>query len=119
VQLDGGLRDTLFREEGGYLETLITLKLDDLTHLLVFNEGTIAGKFLLESLQKFLSIVFLGQSLQRGQSLPPIPLLDTNMDVVLLRTDVVVRPKRVSLIGKGIEGIEVLHAHAIERRVQK
>jgi hypothetical protein len=46
VQLDGVLGDTLFREEIRYLETLITLKLDDLTHLLVFNEGTIAGEFL-------------------------------------------------------------------------
>jgi len=114
VQLNGGLRNTFFREEVRYLQTLITLKLDDLTHLLVFNEGTITGKFLLESLQELLGIVFLGQSLQRGQSLPPIPLLNTNMDVVLLRTNVVVRPKRVSLIGKGIEGSEVLHAHAIE-----
>lgn len=46
VQLYGVLRNAIFREEIGDLEPLITLKLDDLTHLLVFNESAVAGKFL-------------------------------------------------------------------------
>jgi len=48
VQLDVGLRNPIFRKEVGNLEPLITLKLNDLTHLLVVNESTVAGEFLLE-----------------------------------------------------------------------
>jgi hypothetical protein len=46
MQLDGLLVDTVFGEKVGYLDALITLKLDDLTHLLVVNEGTVTGKLL-------------------------------------------------------------------------
>jgi hypothetical protein len=46
VQLDGGLGNPLFSEEVGNLDPLITLKLNDLTHLLVVNESTITGEFL-------------------------------------------------------------------------
>lgn len=46
VQLDGVLRDPLFREEIDNLKPLITLKLDDLTHLLVVNESAVASKLL-------------------------------------------------------------------------
>lgn len=46
MQLDGVLRDALFGEEVSYLDPLITLKLDDLTHFLVVNEVTVAGEFL-------------------------------------------------------------------------
>jgi hypothetical protein len=46
VQLDGGLGDPFLREEVGDLEPLITLKLNDLTHLLVVDESAVAGEFL-------------------------------------------------------------------------
>jgi hypothetical protein len=46
MQLDGVLRDSLFREEADNLKPLITLKLDDLTHLLVVNESAVASKLL-------------------------------------------------------------------------
>lgn len=46
VQLDGVLRDSFFCQEVGDLYPLITLQLDDLTHLLVVDEGAIAGEFL-------------------------------------------------------------------------
>ena len=46
MQLDGIPRNTLFGEEVGYLGPLITLKLDNLTHLFVVDDGTVAGKFL-------------------------------------------------------------------------
>ena len=80
----------------------------------------------------------LGQTLQSGQSFPSISLLNTDVDVILLRTDVSAASKRVtSFVCKGVcwsvsqspvplmliraccltEGIEVLHAHAIERRI--
>jgi len=46
VHLDGGLRDALFHEEGGDLETLVTLQLDDLAHLLVVHQSPVASEFL-------------------------------------------------------------------------
>ena len=46
MQLDGGLGDTLVREECRYLGSLVTLKLYDFTHLVVINESSITGKFL-------------------------------------------------------------------------
>jgi hypothetical protein len=48
VQLDSVLRDTLVREELDNLKSLITLKLDDLTHFLVVNECAVASKLLRE-----------------------------------------------------------------------
>jgi hypothetical protein len=44
----------------------------------------------------------LGQTLQSGQSLPSISLLNTDVDVILLRTNVFAASKRVSLICKGV-----------------
>ena len=56
VQLDGVLRNTLFDEEGGYLGPLVTLKLDHLTELLVFNEGAVAGEFLFNKSKPITSV---------------------------------------------------------------
>jgi hypothetical protein len=47
VQLDRVLRDTFLRQEVGYLETLITLQLDDFTGFLVVDKGAVAGEFLM------------------------------------------------------------------------
>lgn len=46
VQLDGVLRNSLFGEEGGDLEPMVTLQLDDLSHLFVLDERPVTGKFL-------------------------------------------------------------------------
>lgn len=46
MQLDGGSWDPFFSEEVGDLDPLIALELDDLAHLLVVDEGSVAGKFL-------------------------------------------------------------------------
>jgi hypothetical protein len=46
VHFDDVPRDTLLSEEGGYFDPLITLQLDNLTHLLVVNEGAVTGEFL-------------------------------------------------------------------------
>ena len=46
MELDRGPGNTLFREECGYLGPLVTLELDDLTHLLVVDEGAIASELL-------------------------------------------------------------------------
>jgi len=112
VQLDRRARDAFLDEEVADLCALITLKLDNLASFLVIDKGTIAGEFLLECLQEFLGIIFGWQSLQSGQSLPSVSLLNTNVDVVLLRTNVLVASKRISLVSKRIEGVEILYAHA-------
>jgi len=103
VQLDGGPWDPLFSEEVGDLDPLIALELDDLAHLLVVDEGSVAGKFLLECLEELLGIVLLGQTLQGGQSLPSISLLNTNVDVILLSANVVVA--EVALVSERVERV--------------
>jgi hypothetical protein len=46
MQLHGVLGDTLLDQEGLNLEPLVTLELDNLAGLLIFDEGTIASEFL-------------------------------------------------------------------------
>jgi len=46
MQLDGVPRDALFDEEVGNLDPLVTLKLNDLTHLRIVNEVAVASKLL-------------------------------------------------------------------------
>jgi hypothetical protein len=46
MKLDRGLGDTLFYEERGYLGPLVTLELDDLTHLVIVDKSAIASEFL-------------------------------------------------------------------------
>lgn len=46
VNLDGGLVQSVLNKEGGNLGTLVSLKLDNLPHLLVFDKSTVAGEFL-------------------------------------------------------------------------
>jgi hypothetical protein len=47
VHLDSGLFNPVLGEERRDLDTLITLQLDDLPHLLVVDKGAVAGEFLL------------------------------------------------------------------------
>jgi len=63
MQLDGVLGDTLLGQEVLYLDPLVTLELDDLASLLIFDEGTVASEFLLECLEEFPRVVFLGETL--------------------------------------------------------
>lgn len=49
MDLDLGLVNSIFDQEGGDLGSLITLKLNDLTHLLVINQSSVAGEFLEKS----------------------------------------------------------------------
>ena len=85
-----------------------------------------------------------GKALERGQGLATVALLDTDVDIVRLRPDVLGGSKRVSLVCEGIctcarrgnkvrtrsispeptvagvetrtESVEVLHAHATKSR---
>lgn len=53
---------------------LISLELDDLTHLGVSDYGSIAGELLLDDLEDLLLVELLGQALYRGQGLTSIAL---------------------------------------------
>jgi hypothetical protein len=87
---------------------------------------------------KSLALLTFGQALQSGQGLSPIPLLDANVDVVCLRSNVLAVSERISLVCKGIysgcqmrtidkpggnrvltECVEVLHAHAMVKKRRK
>lgn len=46
MQLHGVLGDTLLDQEVLNLDPLVTLKLDDLASLLIFDKGTVASEFL-------------------------------------------------------------------------
>lgn len=124
------LWNTILRQKVGYLKTLIALKLDDTTELLVFDEIAIAGKILevqrtcvknteaynqiitanlLHFLQDLLEIILcqeessvhntkelllckqhtFSQPLQSRKCLPTVPLLDTDMNMVLRGPDLV------------------------------
>lgn len=54
--------------------SLITLELDDFTHLGVAHDGAIASKGLLDDLENLLLIELLGESLNGGQGLASIAL---------------------------------------------
>jgi len=62
---------------------LIALELNYLTHLAIIDDSAIAGKLLLDDLKNFFLVKFLGESLDRGQRLSSISLLDTYVYVVL------------------------------------
>lgn len=58
MHLDVGLGgDALLYDESGDLLALVTLELDNLSELLVVNNGTVACKFLLEGLQQLLLVI--------------------------------------------------------------
>ncbi len=46
MHLDGSSIDSFIGKEGGNLDTLVTLELDDLAHLLVVDECAVAGELL-------------------------------------------------------------------------
>lgn len=49
MNLDSRFLNPIFGQEGRDLGTLISLELDDLTHLFVINEGSVASEFLLDT----------------------------------------------------------------------
>ena len=62
---------------------MISLQLDDFSHLTVGYNGTIAGELLLDHFEDLLLVKLLRKTLDCGQSLATISLLDTDMDVIL------------------------------------
>jgi hypothetical protein len=59
--------------------SLITLKLDDFTHLGVAHDGAIASKGLLDDLEDLLLVKLLGESLNSGQGLASIALCEVEI----------------------------------------
>jgi len=91
---------------------LVSLQLDHLSHLSVCDDGAIAGKLLLDDFENLLLVELLGQSLDGGQSLTTITLLNTNMDVVLL-SGLYFSSSIISLRER-IEGLEILDVRGHE-----
>jgi hypothetical protein len=60
---------------------LITLQLDHVTGLFIVDDGAVAGKLFLDDLEDFLEVELGWDSLDRGQCLATITLLDANVDV--------------------------------------
>lgn len=60
---------------------LITLELNHLAHLCVDDDSAIASELLLDDLENFLLIEFLGQALDRGQRLTTIALCGRSASV--------------------------------------
>lgn len=63
------------------LGSLIALKLNNLTELLIFDKGAVAGKLLLEVLDELLWVELVRDALHGGQGLSPVSLLDANVDI--------------------------------------
>lgn len=73
----------LVNEELLNVLSLVSLKLNDLTHLGVVHDSAIAGELLLDDLEDLLLVKLLGETLDGGQGLASIALLNTDMDVIL------------------------------------
>jgi len=84
---------------------LISLKLDHLSHLRIDNNGAIASELLLNDLEDFLLIEFLGETLDSSQRLTTIALLNTNVYIILRLLDV---SKFLGFFSEGVKGLEVL-----------
>lgn len=63
---------------------LITLKLNNLTHLGISHDSAIASELFLDDLQDLFAVEFSWQSLDCSQRLSAIALLDANMNIFLL-----------------------------------
>lgn len=120
VHLDVGLRrDAFLHNERRHLLSLIALKLDNLAQIFVVDNGTVACELLLKRLQELFLIILLGQSLECRERLSTVPLLDTDVNVVLLLLFLDDLRRfllgLVAEIGEGIVTGEVLNIHKLGR----
>lgn len=69
-------------QELRHLDSLVALHLDDLTQLGVLDDVAVTGKVLLQNLQNLLQVIFIRNTLNGGQGLTTVTLLNTDMDVV-------------------------------------
>jgi len=101
----------LVGEEFLYVLALISLELDHLSHLSVVDNGAIASKLLLDDLENFLLVKFLGETLDRSQSLTTIALLNTDVYVVLRLLGL---SSFFVCLGEGVKGLEIFDGHKLE-----
>jgi len=88
--------------------TLIALELDHVAGFFIANNGPIASELFLDNFENFLQVKFGRNTLDSGQGLAAIALLDTNMDIGLICLPSGVSSVLVLRIRKGIESLEVL-----------
>ena len=90
--------------------SLVSLELNDLTHFGIVHDSTIAGKLLFDNLEDLLLVKFLRETLDGGQGLTSISLLDSYMNVIL---------RLLSFsgvfvgLGEGIVGLEIFDGHKL------
>jgi len=90
--------------------TLVALELDHLSHLSVVDDGAIASELLLDDLENLLLVKLLWETLDSGQSLTTITLLNAYMDVILCLfgfSGVLVG------FGEGVVGLEIFDGHKL------
>jgi len=113
VNLDGlgiKLESLLVSQELLDILSLISLQLNHLAHLGVRDDGAIASELLLDDLENLLLVELLGKTLNSGQSLATIALLNPYVNIVL---------RLLSLagifvgFGEGVEGLEVFDGHKL------
>jgi len=90
---------------------LITLKLNHVAHLAIVDDRSIAGELLLDDLEDLLRIELLRKTLNGGQGLATIALLDTDVNVVL---GLLLGFSSILVgFGEGIEGLEIFDGHKL------
>ncbi len=70
---------TFFNEKLKDFGTLIALELNNGSQVRILHKGSVASKVLLENLEHALLVKVLGKSLNGGQGLASVALLDTNI----------------------------------------
>ena len=78
-----GVANFLIDQEFLHVRSLVAAELDDLPRLLVLLDGAVAGEVLLEGLAYALHVEVVGQACHRRDALPPVPLLDADVDLLL------------------------------------
>jgi len=106
---NGILAHLLFAgDEAHNFSTMITLKLDHLSHVGILNDGAIASEFFLEGFEKCLRAVILGQALNSRQRLATVALLNTDMDVIFSGSI-------TNVVGERIINFEIFDGHKQKR----
>lgn len=96
----------LVGEKVHHFGAMVSLELDHLAHVGVLNDGAIASIFLLESLEKSLGRVLLGEALDSRQGLATVALLNTNVDVIF-------RLGITNVVGERIMNLEIFDGHKL------
>jgi len=94
----------LIREEFHDFGTMITLKLNHLSHIRVLDDGSIACIFLFEGFEEGLWAIILRQALDSRQRLATVALLNTDMDVIFSGSI-------TNVVGERIINLEIFDGH--------